>query len=433
VLIDKEFSFELIKNRIKFLKIFIGTFMLRFAPSPTGDMHVSDLRVALFNYIISKQKNEDFIVRIENNENNIEGKDKEFLDLLSLFGIEYSQVIYQSENVRFHTAMALQLMHEKKAFSCFCSDNWLEKKHQEAKIANKPYKYDDACRNLPDELVLDNTNPFRIRLKKPDKVTTLDSFIIMNQDKIPTNDFACAVDDMLSDISFIVRNEELTSNTTKQIHIRNSLSYDKQIKYIHLANISNTSNITSVKGLLEEGFLPEAISNYLISMGNKPPQEIFNIEDAIKWLDLEKISSSPTLFDINTLKHINREHLKNLENKELSRYVGFADEEIGKLAKVYLKEVSTTKELKSKIELIFSDKNIPEEFRESSKIIIEIIKNAPYFNEYDDFKSYIMQKSEFEEKMLSKELRYLLTGASDGPDISEIYKYLKNYIGEVIK
>jgi glutamyl-tRNA synthetase len=202
---------------------------------------------------------------------------------------------------------------------------------------------------------------------------------------------------------------------------------------MHLANISNTSNITSVKGLLEEGFLPEAISNYLISIGNKPPQEIFNIEDSIKWLDLEKISSSPTLFDINTLKHINREHLKNLENKELSRYVGFADEEIGKLAKVYLKEVSTTKELKSKIELIFSDKKLLEEFSSSSKIIIEIIKNAPYFNEYDDFKSYIMQKSEFKEKILSDELRHLLTGTRNGPDISEIYKYLKNYIGEVIK
>jgi len=409
--------------------------MLRFAPSPTGDMHVSDLRVALFNYIISKQKNEDFIVRIEDldKEKYIEGKDKEYLDLLSVFGIEYSQVIYQSENVRFHTAMALQLMHEKKAFSCFCSDDWLEKKHQEAKVANKPYKYDDACKNLPDELVLDNTNPFRIRLKKPEKATALDSFIIMNQDKTPTKNFASAVDDMLSDISFIVRSEELTSNTTKQIHIRNSLSYDKQIKYIHLANISNTDNITSVKGLLEEGFLPDAISNYLISMGNKPSQEIFNIEDSIKWLDLEKNSSSPTLFDINTLKHINREHLKNLENKELSRYVGFADEEIGKLAKIYLEEVSTTKELKQKIELIFSDKKILEESTKFSKNIIEIIKNAPYFEVYDDFKSYIEQKSGLKDENLSNELRYLLTGARNGPEIAKIYKYLKNYIGEIIK
>ena len=109
--------------------------MLRFAPSPTGDMNIGDLRVALFNYIISKQRDEDLIVRIEDidTEKNIEGKDKEILDLLVLFDIEYSHVIYQSHNVRFHSAMALQLIHDKKAFSCFCSPNWLERKREEAK------------------------------------------------------------------------------------------------------------------------------------------------------------------------------------------------------------------------------------------------------------------------------------------------------------
>ena len=110
--------------------------MLRFAPSPTGDMHIGHLRVAIFNYITAKQRNEDFIVRIEDidKETNIEGKDQEILDILALFKIEYSQLIYQSQNVRFHSAMALQLMHEKKAFSCFCSDDWLEKKRKEALI-----------------------------------------------------------------------------------------------------------------------------------------------------------------------------------------------------------------------------------------------------------------------------------------------------------
>jgi glutamyl-tRNA synthetase len=91
--------------------------MLRFAPSPTGDMHIGNLRVAIFNYIVAKQRGEDLVVRIEDTdkERNIEGKDQEILDILGLFGIEYSQVIYQSQNFRFHSAMALQLMHEKKS------------------------------------------------------------------------------------------------------------------------------------------------------------------------------------------------------------------------------------------------------------------------------------------------------------------------------
>jgi glutamyl-tRNA synthetase len=374
--------------------------MLRFAPSPTGDMHIGDLRVAIFNYIVSKQRNEDLIVRIEDidKEKNIEGKDEEILGILGLFGIEYTQVVYQSENVRYHSAMALQLMHEKKAFSCFCSDEWLEKKRDEAKEQKKPYRYDDACRNLPDELVIDNMNPFTIRINRPDEtllikdlikgdvsfeLDAVDSFIIMTQDKTPTYNFACAVDDMLSDISLVIRGENHMNNTPKQELIRTSIGYDKKIEYAHLPIIDDTS---SVKWLLEEGFLPAAIANYLILIGNKPPKEIFTMNEAIEWFDLDKISKSPARFDIDMLRHVNKEHLQNLDAKELSRYVGFADKDIGELARIYLEEAGTTKELKSKIAPIFTDKEIPEEFAGAAKIMAQTIKNAPYFNEYDDFK-----------------------------------------------
>ncbi len=432
--------------------------MLRFAPSPTGDMHIGNLRVALFNYIVSKQRNEDLIVRIQDldKEKNIEDKDKEILDILALFGIEYSQVIYQSENIRFHSAMALQLVHEKKAFSCFCSNEWLEQKIEEARENKKTYRYDDACRNLPHELVIDNMNPFTIRLNRPDEAivikddikgdvsfepNTVDSFIIMRQDKTPTHNFACAVDDMLSDISLVIRGEDHISNTPKQEHIRASLGYEKKVQYAHLPIILNDSSkkmskrddAFSVKWLLEEGFLPDAISNYLILIGNKPPQEIFDVKDAIEWFTLDTISKSPARFSIELLKHINREHLKNLDVIELSRYVGFADANIGELAKVYLEEAGTTKELKSKIEPIFAAKKIPEEFLESAKIMAETIKGAPYFEEYDDFKNYIMKESGLKGKNFSKLLRFLLTGAGHGPDIALVYKYLKNYIGEIVK
>ena len=423
--------------------------MLRFAASPTGDMHIGNLRVALFNYIVSKQKNEDLIIRIEDTdkEKNIEDKDKEILDTLNLFGIEYSQTIYQSESVRFHTAMALQLMHEKKAFSCFCSPNWLEKKADEAKVSKQAYKYDDACANLPAELVIDNTNPFTIRISQPSedikvkdhiqgevtfKSLDIDSFVIMGKDKTPTYNFACAVDDMLNNISIVIRTDEQMSNTPKQDHIRAALKYDKKIEYAHLPIIIDDDTIT-IKWLLEEGFLPEAISNYLISIGNNTPKEIFTLAEAIEWLDLNNISKSPTLFDINILRHINHEHLKLFDAKELSRYVGFADEEIGKLARVYLEEVSTTKELKSKIAPIFASKEIPEEFAEQSTLLIETIKSAPHFEKYDDFEKYIMRESGLKAKNFSTPLRLILTGAEHGPDIVEIYKYLKNYLGEIVK
>ncbi len=423
--------------------------MLRFAPSPTGDLHIGNLRVAIFNYIVSKQKKEDFIVRIEDTEKekNIEAKDQEVLDLLALFNIHYSQVIYQSENIRFHSAMALQLLHEKKAFSCFCSPQWLEKKQKESKEAKKAYSYDDACRNLPAELVIDNTSPFTIRITRPDITITIndqikgrvnfediDSFVIMSQDKIPTHNFSAAVDDMLNDITLIIRDEHYINDTAQQIHIRKSLSYDKEITYAHLPTILNDSNNpVSVKSLLEQGYLPEAILNYLILLGNEVPKKIFTMEEAIEWFDLSKISKNPTPFDIEMLKTINKEHLKNLDAKELSRYLGFADAEIGELAYIYLEEVTTTVELRSKIAPIFSERDASELFRKETDIMIQTIKSAPYFEEYEDFKNHIMKESGIEEDNFSQLFRILLTNAETGPELAKIYKCLKNYIGEIIK
>ncbi len=433
--------------------------MLRFAPSPTSDMHIGDLRVALFNYIVSKQKKEEFIIRIEDidKEKNIDGKDTEILDLLNLFGIEYSQVIYQSENIRFHSAMALQLIHDKKAFSCFCSDEWLDKKRQEAKDNKKAYRYDDACRNLPDELVIDNTAPFTIRINKPNSsilikdyikgnVTfnsdAIDSFEILHQNKTPLSNFASAVDDMLSDISIVIREEDNINNSLKQEHIREQLNYDKKIKFVHLPIILNDNNekiskyddTLNVKWLLKEGFLPEAIVNYLLLIGNRSIEDIFNINDAIEWLDLNDISNSPTHFSLNILKDINRKHLKNLNAKELSRYVGFADESIGELAKVYLEEeTATTKELRNKIEAIFATKTISNSFATETKLLTKIIKEAPYFEKYIEFENYLIKESNLKKENLLIPIRLLLTGAENGPNISDIYTHIKNYIGEIVK
>lgn len=423
--------------------------MLRFAPSPTGDMHIGDLRVAILNYIISKQKNKDLLVRIDDTDkkNYKEGKDAEIADALALFGIEYSQIMNQSQNVRFHTAMALQLMHEKRAYSCFCSDEYLDKKRQEAKNKGIAYKYDDACENLPHELVIDNLNPFRIRIKKAKKdiiikdsikgdltfkPNTMDSFEILHQDKTPTSNFACAIDDMLNDISLVIRDEKYLDNSPKQEHIRTSLGYDKKIDYAHIPSISNEEDF-SIKELLQEGYLPSAIANYILLLGNETPKEIFSINEAIEWFDFKNLSSSPTSFDLDRLKAINNQHLKNLDAKELSRYVGFADDEIGKLAKIYLTDVTTTKELKSKIEPIFAKKEIPNEFKTQANALSDAIKSAPYFEKYEEFKTYTMEKSALDENEYTKVLCLVLTGSKECPDLAQIYKYLKNYLGKVVK
>lgn len=432
--------------------------MLRFAPSPTGDMHIGNLRVALFNYILSVQTNEDFIIRIEDTdkERNIEGKDKEIIGILDLFGIKYRDVIYQSDNLKYHRAMGLQLLHEKIAFNCFCCANTLEAKREQSKEDRKAYRYDDACLTLTPEQTIDNESPFTVRLRRPSvdveftdvikgpmsfKPEDIDSFIILRADKSPTYNFACAIDDMIADISMVIRGEDHVSNTPKQIAVRAALNYTNEIKYAHLPIILNESgkkmskrdDASSVKWLLEEGFLPSSIINYLILIGNKLPQEIFELEEALKWFDLTRISKAPAKFDIDKLRFINKKHLERLDDIELSRYVGFADKDIGQLAKIYLDEVSTTKELREKISSIFSQKNIPEEFEKAAATMKETLLKAPFFEEFNDFKTYLMQESGLKEENFFKPLRILLSGAEHGPELDVMYPFIKNYLTEIVK
>lgn len=426
--------------------------MLRFAPSPTGDMNIANLRVAIFNYIVAKQKNEDLIIRIEDidKEKNVEGKDKSILELLNLFSIEYSSVVYQSENLKYHQRIAMQLMTKKEAFSCFCSNDKLEELKLEAKENSKPNVYDGFCATLSEETVFNCNAPFTVRLKNPKenitfidglkgdieyKSSEIDSFNILKHDKTPTYNYACAVDDMLYDISMVIRDEIYLSDTPKQIHLRNMLGYDKKIEYIHLPTIlnENTDDDSSINYLIKEGFLPSAIANYLVLLGTNAPVEIFTLEDAIEWFDITKISNNSVKFDIKKLRFINKKHLELMDDLRLSKILGFADADIGKLAKIYLEESCTINELKSKILPIFEEKNSLESFSDEFKTLKECLETAPYYEEFNEFKNFITKETSLKGESLSKPLRYLLTKAENGPDLADLYPFIKNYLGDIIK
>ena len=427
--------------------------MLRFAPSPTGDMNIQNLRVAIFNYIVSKQLNEDLMIRIEDidNQRNIEGKDKEILEILNLFSIEYKGAVHQSDSLKYHQQIALQFLTQKKAFVCFCSDSKLEELKEESVKNGKTFSYDGFCETLSDETVLNTNAPFTIRIKKRDhniKFTDLlkgdfnytplevDSFIILGQDKKPTYNYACAIDDMITDISTIIRSDKYLPDTAKQIYIRESLGYTKEIKYIHLPNIlnaqTNKEDITSVKWLIDEGFLPSAIANYLVLIGNKTPNEIFTLEEAISWFKIENVSKDSAVFDIDKLKFINKKHLETIDDMRLSKILGFADTDIGKLGKIFLEEASTIKEIKEKIDLIFASKTSYEGLEEEFLKLKNCLQKAPFFDNYEDLKSYIEKETSLKEE-LTELLKYILTGTNSGINISHIYPLIKNYLGEIVR
>jgi len=430
--------------------------MVRFAPSPTGDMHIGNLRVAIFNYIISKQRNEKYLVRIEDtdNERNIEGKDRAILDILNAFNIKYDQVVYQSENFKLHWKFATDLLTQKKAFVCFCSPEEIDKEREKAQKEKRPYRYSGKCEELSDiEVLQKEDEPFVVRLKKPDNNIEfddlikghfefspfdIDSFVILRQNKIPTYNFACAVDDMIYDISLIIRGEDHLSNTPKQIAIQKALGYDKKIEYAHLPIILNNEGkkmskrdeASSVMWLLEEGFLPEAIANYLILLGNKTPKEIFSLDEAIEFFKLENISKAPAKFDLDKLRFINRSHLKQKEDLASLLQI---HKSLNDLAKIYLEEASTLKELKTKIDEVLAKREYPEEWKEEIEILKKEILDNEFEDDYNEFKNRISKNTGLKGKKLFMPLRLILTNQTHGPNISDIYPAIKDFIKDIIK
>ncbi len=420
--------------------------MLKISLSSINDLNIEDLRIALFNYILSKKLNESLLIEIEDckkNEENIQ-KDKKNLELLELFSIGSSHIIYQSDSLKYHQKMAMQLLVQKKAFSCFCSNEKLKELEQDAKINNLSYRYDDFCSTLSDETVLSVNAPFTIRIKAPENkikindllnsklenLELLDSFIILNHEKKATYNYASAITDMLYDITTIVKNEYNFTDSLEQTHIRQSLGYDKKINYLHVNKITN-GNI-SINSLIEDGYLPVAIANYLVLLGNKVATSIFSLEDAVEWFDVNNLSKETLFFDIEELKQINKTHLELLDNLRLSKLLGFSDNDIGKLGKLYLKNCYTLKEIKIKIENIFIENEPLKNFEKEFVLLKNTLKNTPFFEEYNDFEKYIFETTNLEKEVVLKLLNYIFTN-QDEITLHDIYPHIKNYLGEIVK
>ncbi|TLD84502.1 glutamate--tRNA ligase [Helicobacter sp. MIT 11-5569] len=448
--------------------------MLRFAPSPTGDMHTGNLRAAIFNYILAKQRNEKFLLRIEDTDTarNIEGKDKDIMFLLTLFGMSWDNLVYQSHNFERHRQLAEYLLQKGDAFYCYCTKEFLDKKREIAKENHQAFRYDDAWAELEKDK---NPHPV-VRLRAPKETmgfhdeikgditfapNEIDSFIILKEDGIPTYNFACAVDDMLYDIDFIVRGEDHVSNTPKQMLIHKYLSYEKSVKFAHLPIILNEEgkkmskrdNASSVQWLLDCGFLPQAIVNYLVLMGNKTPCEVFTLQDCFTWFDIRKIAKAPARFDIDKLKFLNREHFKRLNEQDLAVLLGYKDSAIGALAKLYLQEASTLNEIREKVDFIFAKKallleNLQNDTKAESLEILEfkdaiqtlqqtllaMLKEQDFSKaEFETFKSEAMQKSGLKGKSFFKPLRFLLTGHTHGPELSDLFPILRLYLNDILR
>ena len=423
--------------------------MLRFAPSPTGEMHIDTLRVAIVNYLVAQQRNEPFIIRIEDREKekNIEGKDTEIMQILEKFALKHDQVFHQSEHLHMHQTLAIRLLEEGKAFLCTCG----EEKADETPYSGHCFDVDKS----EHARLKESGTPFVIRIKKPEENIVyddlikgeivsspdeVDSFVILDSEGIPSENFASACDDMLSGVNFIIRDEKYLDDTPKQIHIKKALGYVEETAYAHLPSILNSDGKkmqqgderATVKWLFQEGFIPDAIINYLLLLGNRDvPTEIFTLPDAITWFKLEHLAGAEATFDIDKLRFINREHLRMMDERTLSTLFGFADADIGKLAKLYLEEASTVKELDAIIKTIFSPKDFEGPWGKEMRILEQHILALPMINSFDAFQATLMKESGLDGQHFHTPLRILLTGAEKGPELSDVFPLINPYLLEV--
>ncbi len=344
----------------------------RFAPSPTGRMHVGNLRTALYEFLIAKHDGGDFVLRIEDTdrERYVEGAVDIIYKTLEQTGLKHDEgpdmdkgygPYIQSERqaTGLYLKYAKELIEKGEAYYCFCTKERLETLKTSVSDDGKEITmYDKHCLSLSKEEIeekLNNNEPYVIRMNMPTEGTTtfidelygeitvenkeLDDMILIKSDGYPTYNFANVIDDHLQNITHVVRGNEYISSSPKYQRLYEAFGWEVP-KYVHLPlitdenhkKLSKRSGHSSYEDLVEQGFLPEAIVNYIALLGWSPEdnKEIFSLDELIKEFDYKKINKSPSVFDINKLKWMNGEYIKAMDN-----------EKFYELALPYVKEVIT--------------------------------------------------------------------------------------------
>jgi len=332
---------------------------VRYAPSPTGNLHIGGARTALFNYLFARHHGGKFIVRIEDTdiERNIEGGELSQLDNLKWLGIEYDESVdiggpyapyRQMERLDIYQKHAEEMLENGHAYKCFCTSEELEaeREAQKAKGVAAPM-YKGTCRHLSKVEVAAKEEagmPFNIRMRVPADVTytfedlvrgsvsfeskDIGDWVLVKTNGIPTYNYAVVLDDYFMKISHVFRGEEHLSNTPKQIMVFQSFGWEAP-KYGHMTLIINENRkklskrdesiIQFVAQYKDLGYIPEAMFNFFALLGWSPEgeDEIFSKEDFIRMFDVNRLSKSPSMFDKQKLTWMNNQYVKQLSLEEV--------------------------------------------------------------------------------------------------------------------
>ena len=456
------------------------SFICRFAPSPTGPLHIGGVRTALFNWLLAKKNKGKFYLRIEDTdkERSKEEFKEQIIESLSWIGLKHDgKEFIQSKNINKHKEVADELVKKGFAYKCYCSEEEIKEQKEKCKKQGIPYVYNRKWRDAKNLQVPKDLKPvirFKSKISGNSIIKDLvqgeinisnaiiEDFVILRQDGSPTYQLSATVDDHTMKISHVIRGDDHKINTFKQKQIYEAMKWDvpefAHIPLIHSekgSKLSKRDKSATIDDYVKIGVLPDALRNYLLRLGwAYKDKEIFTLDESIKLFDLKGVGKSPSKLDISRILSINEHYIKNIDEKILFEF-------LKNYAKNYKKSINSSKEvlliksmnfLKNKAktlndiyqnaQYILKDEiNItPEDIvlldEKSKKIIKEFLENfkkmnVPSKESLEKLVNDLISKHETNFKGVGQPLRIALVGSRFGPGIYNIILSLSK--DEVVK
>jgi len=436
----------------------------RFAPSPTGYLHIGGARTALFNWLYSRHHNGQFILRIEDTDQqrSTDESTKAILDAMTWLGLTWDEGPYfQAQRVDIHREMVQKLVREGKAYYCTCTPEELEEKRKQALAMGKKPKYDGTCREKhlkksPGSVVRfcseqTGTTVVEDLIKGPIVFNNeeLDDLIIERSDGYPTYNFAVVVDDALMNITHVIRGDDHVNNTPRQILLYKALGFEVP-RFAHVpmilgsdkTRLSKRHGATSVMAYKEMGYLPEALVNYLVRLGwAHGDQEIFSMEELVRYFDLDAVGKSPSVFNPDKLLWLNAHYIKEATPDRLmeemkSIWPHGGDAYAKKVIADLQPRVKTLVELAQMADFYFADeiaydeeaarKFLTPEVSAHFQAMIQGLAGVQNFNRenIEEFLKSFIQEQHIKFKVIAQPLRVALTGKTVSPGIDEVMSTL---------
>ncbi len=441
----------------------------RFAPSPTGPLHIGGVRTALFNWLYSKNQKGSFYLRIEDTDKE-RSEDKyknQIIESLKWIGINYDgQEYIQSRRVNEHVKVANQLLEKGFAYKCYCSDKEINEQRDNAKQKKLPYIYNRKWRDPKNLEIPKNVKPvirFKSTLEGQSvlkdlvqgnvKVSnlTIEDFIILRNDATPTYNLSAVVDDHEMRVTHIIRGDDHKINTFKQIQIYIAMGWDipkfAHIPLIHTTEgkkLSKRDKASTLDDYYKIGIMPDALRNYLLRLGwSFEDKEIFTLEESIKYFNISGIGKSPSKLDMSRILSMNEHYIKNIsENDLFKQFKNYSEiykkkidaekeEKVKKSLNFLKNKAKTLDDIYSNAKYIISDQlNINNEDiklidDKAKRIINEFSKNSNERSEFTKEKlqeiiDQLIKSNETNFKGIGQPLRIALTGSKFGPGIFDI-------------